>query len=61
MGESHPSPATAPACQPLTEQPGKDLQMLLYLSSSGWIPSEESQRAGEGPERAPSTPCILWS
>lgn len=31
MGESHPSPATAPDCQPLTEQPGKDLQ-----THGGW-------------------------
>lgn len=28
MGESHPSRATAPACQLLTEQPGKDLQTM---------------------------------
>jgi hypothetical protein len=29
MGESHPSQATAPDCQLLTEQPGKDLQTVL--------------------------------
>jgi hypothetical protein len=28
MGESHPDPATAPDCQLLTEQPGKDLQSM---------------------------------
>lgn len=33
MGESHPSRATAPACQLLTEQPCKDLQTMGNVSA----------------------------
>jgi hypothetical protein len=31
MGESRPNQATAPDCQPLTEQPGKDLQTMGFV------------------------------
>lgn len=36
MGEPRPSPATAPGCQPLTEQPGKDIQSKGQ-ARDGWL------------------------
>lgn len=48
MGESHPSPATAPACQPLTEQPGKDLQTMGKAAAGAPLPSRLCTFAGPG-------------
>lgn len=53
MGESHPSPATAPACQPLTEQPGKDLQPMGFQAFWARPPGKRVVTAATG--------CVLFA
>lgn len=48
MGESRPSRATAPACQLLTEQPGKDLQTMGKAAAGTPRPSRLCTFAGPG-------------
>lgn len=50
MGESHLGPATAPDCQPLTEQPGKDLQSMGKGSVGDFSGSRLCTFAGPGGE-----------
>lgn len=59
MGESHPSLAAAPDCQPLTEQSGKDLQPM---PSRDFWPVTLRPCSGELPGRSakPARSSISW-
>jgi hypothetical protein len=50
MGESHPSPATAPDCQSLTEQLSKDLQTMGNVAVGDRPVSRLCMSAGHGGE-----------
>ena len=59
MGEPRPSQATAPDCQPLTEQPGKDLQAMGRVSSGqrpGGYLAAQSTPAGTAAEPGETSP-----